>query len=209
VGFIATLDTVCVGGISGYSVRCSSIHTRIVITEVDMSDFSPFFDQEPPEIPVTELLANMDVSEPYELDATGVFRTDRGWLVVRVQGCSCWPDVGGTGGTEQIVCNTKQDVEQALRANGASELLDELQARNWGVRASAWINSRRAAKLLKEFDDGYIEEIGGYSATLLAAIEFGDASIAVNLAADVDRVVNEWAGARATLAKIAGEEAEV
>lgn len=79
-------------------------------------DYSPFFDQEPPEMPIAEMITSEDCSEPYELDACAVFRTiDNKYLVVEVSGCSCWPD---RGHTSQTICYNKVDVIRAIRSAG-------------------------------------------------------------------------------------------
>lgn len=60
-------------------------------------DYAPFFDQEYPSEPIKYMLGSEDRSQPYELDATGVFlTTQNNVLVVEVSGCSCWPDRGHT-----------------------------------------------------------------------------------------------------------------
>jgi hypothetical protein len=91
--------------------------------------FSPFFDQESPEVGIKGMIAVYDQSQPYELDAMAVFKAvGKGYLVVRVSGCSCWPD---RGGTYQTVCNTKHEVDKACA--GWSKLLDACQQANWKV----------------------------------------------------------------------------
>lgn len=90
--------------------------------------FSPYFDQEEPQIEVTGMIADLDCSQPYELDAAGVFKVKSGgYLVVFVSGCSCWPDLGST---TQTICKRKSDVDKELRGNWA-ELLDKCQSQNW------------------------------------------------------------------------------
>lgn len=55
------------------------------------------FEQEEPEREISALVASEDISEPYELDATAVFKTrDGGFLAVTVSSCSCWPLYGST-----------------------------------------------------------------------------------------------------------------
>lgn len=92
--------------------------------------YEPFFDQQEPEVPVLGLIASLDRSEPYELEAVAVFKIQRGFLVVDVWGCSCWPD---RGGTEQTICNQKVDVDRKLRGKWL-ELLDKCQAVNWKIQ---------------------------------------------------------------------------
>jgi len=89
---------------------------------------SPYFDQESPEIPITGMIADLDCSQPYELDAAAVFKAvSAGYLVVFVSGCSCWPD---RGSTTQTICKRKSDVDKVLR-NGWHELLDKCQSQGW------------------------------------------------------------------------------
>lgn len=82
------------------------------------------------------MIADDDVSQPYELDAAAVFKARDGYLVVFVSGCSCWPD---RGATEQVVCPNKTAVDRALRANnhyrgGAwRDLLQKCQDAGWKV----------------------------------------------------------------------------
>lgn len=94
------------------------------------SNFSPYFDQDAPEIPIKGMIAFLDRSPRYELDSAAVFKGDRLYLVVKVSGCSCWPDIGST---EQTVCHTKADVDKALQ--GWSELLSECQKNGWKVQS--------------------------------------------------------------------------
>ena len=82
--------------------------------------FSPYFDQDKPEIEITGMIADLDMSQPYELDAAGVFKIKSGgYLVVFVSGCSCWPD---RGSTTQIICKRKSDVDKELRGNWTESL---------------------------------------------------------------------------------------
>ena len=92
-------------------------------------EFTPFFDQEPPEVFLLGLIASMDKSEPYKLDAGAVFKAKKGYLVVFVSGCSCWP---GRGMTNQIHCHTKADVDKHLTGEW-TELLDKCQVAKWKV----------------------------------------------------------------------------
>lgn len=101
-----------------------------------MFDLSPYFDQEQPQIPISGLIADLDMSPSYELDAMAVFKANgKGYLVVHVSGCSCWPD---RGGTDQRVCNTKTDVQKAIREfseyTDFAQLLDKLQELSWRVQ---------------------------------------------------------------------------
>ena len=99
---------------------------------------SPYFDQEQPQAPIVGLIADSDKSEPYELDAMAVFKLKgKGFLVVHVSGCSCWPD---RGGTTQTICNRKTDVEKAVR-DFDSLLVDKLQQVSWKVQKKEVVNS--------------------------------------------------------------------
>ena len=90
--------------------------------------FSPYFDQEEPQIEVTAMIADLDTSRPYELEAAAVFAVKSGgYLVVFVSGCSCWPYMGST---TQTICKRKSDVDKELRGNW-HELLDKCQSQNW------------------------------------------------------------------------------
>jgi hypothetical protein len=100
------------------------------MTKGDEMSYSPYFDQEGPEVPVVGMIADLDLSQPYELDAMAVFETGRGYLVVRVSGCSCWPD---RGGTDQTVCETKSDVDREVTGAWV-ELLDACQAAGWKAK---------------------------------------------------------------------------
>ena len=94
-----------------------------------MNTFSPYFDQEQPEIKIEGLIADLNISQPYELDACAVFKAEKGWLVVIVSGCSCWPD---RGYTYQKVCPRKTDVDIELRGEWKN-LLDKCQEKNWKI----------------------------------------------------------------------------
>ena len=89
-----------------------------------MRDYSPFFDQEQPEIEVDGMIASVDHSEPYELDAQAVFKSGHRFLVVEVSGCSCWPD---RGITTQTVCTEKSEVDRIVWP----ELLQACQDAHW------------------------------------------------------------------------------
>ena len=95
-----------------------------------MNEYPPYFDQENPQVDISGMIADLDVSQPYELDARAVFKASKGYLVVSVSGCSCWPD---RGGTSQKYCPTKADVDRELRGQWAS-LLDACQSANWKVK---------------------------------------------------------------------------
>lgn len=91
--------------------------------------FSPYFDQEEPQIEIEGMIADLDISAPYQLDAAAVFKGKlKGYLVVLVSGCSCWPSMGATA---QFVCNKKSDVDKVLV--DWHELLDKCQYNNWKV----------------------------------------------------------------------------
>lgn len=102
---------------------CIPVHVMV------MRQFDPFFDQEEPECSIQGMVASVDVSEPYELDAAAVFRAGRNYLVVIVGGCSCWPDLGAT--TQQI-CKTKSEVDRMLTGRYRS-LLQKCQDAKWKV----------------------------------------------------------------------------
>lgn len=90
-----------------------------------------YFQQEPPDRPVMGMIADYDVSQPYELDAAAVFKCEgRGYLVVIVSSCSCWPDMGST---HQEYCQNRAAVDNVLRGEWAG-LLDLCQQKNWKVR---------------------------------------------------------------------------
>jgi hypothetical protein len=101
------------------------------VTANSTKNYSPYFDQESPEIPIDGMIASLDRSPSYELDAAAVFKGGRHYLVVMVSGCSCWPD---RGSTNQTVCFTRSDVDKALE--GWSELLSECQQNNWKISNS-------------------------------------------------------------------------
>lgn len=91
-----------------------------------MSDYSPFFDQNSPEIKVDGMIASCDKSQPYELDAQAIFKCGHRFLFVHVSGCSCWPD---RGSTEQVVCTEKAEIDKLAW----SDLIQQCQLRNWQV----------------------------------------------------------------------------
>lgn len=94
-----------------------------------MNQFQPFFDQEEPEIEISGLIASLDLSPSYELDAKAVFKAGRHYLVVEVSGCSCWPYRGGTG---QTVCTTRSEVDRLLTGEWR-DLLQQCQNANWKI----------------------------------------------------------------------------
>jgi hypothetical protein len=89
--------------------------------------YGPYFDQEEPQAEIMGLIADLDISPPYELDAAAVFKIKKGFLVVFVSGCSCWPD---RGTTTQVICNRIVDVDRELRGEW-SALLNACQAKKW------------------------------------------------------------------------------
>lgn len=91
---------------------------------------SPYFDQEPPQVPIVGMIADFDDSPSYELDARALFKTARGYLLVEVSGCSCWPD---RGGTTQTYFTRKADADKALAP--WPQLKDAVQAADWKVPA--------------------------------------------------------------------------
>jgi hypothetical protein len=96
-----------------------------------MIDHSPFFDQEQPQANIRGMIASVDKSPAYELDAAAVFdTTDHQFLVVFVSGCSCWPD---RGSTTQHICARIVDVDRLL-AGEWSELKEKCQANGWDSR---------------------------------------------------------------------------
>jgi hypothetical protein len=108
---------------------------------------SPWFDQESPDIEVLELIAEEDNSQPYELDATAVFRAVNGkFLVVYVSGCSCWPS---RGSTSQSVCHTPTEVDRAL--SGSPWLKDQWQ--NWLRKDSLKVKTIYETVDGAQFDD--------------------------------------------------------
>ena len=93
------------------------------------ADYSPYFDQEEPELPVRGMIDSMDISGSYELNACAVFDTTNSkFLVVFVSGCSCWPDLGST---DQRVCERIVDVDRALADTEFSGLKDRCQRAGW------------------------------------------------------------------------------
>jgi len=96
---------------------------------LDYRQYSPFFDQEEPQLPIDGLIASGDMSAHYELDAAAVFKAQHRYLVVFVSGCSCWPD---RGGTYQAVCESKVDVDRELAGRWPA-LAASCQANNWEV----------------------------------------------------------------------------
>lgn len=92
---------------------------------------SPYCDQGPLERPVTGLISDLDISGSYELDACAVFKCeDRGYLVVYVSGCSCWPD---RGFTREVYCATKTDVDRELMDGPYKDLRHQCQNVGWKV----------------------------------------------------------------------------
>jgi hypothetical protein len=103
-------------------------------------NFSPYFDQEEPEIEITGMIASLDQSASYELDAIAVFKAkSRRYLVVHVSGCSCWPD---RGSTYQQVCENKTKVQEAIRQfseyTDFAGIMDALQAASWKVTSQRY-----------------------------------------------------------------------
>jgi hypothetical protein len=97
----------------------------------DHKQCGPYFDQEGPERPLLGMIADHDVSEPYELDAAAVFAVDPdGYLVVGVSGCSCWPD---RGGTTQTFCADRAAVDRALTGDWRA-LLQKCQDADWAIK---------------------------------------------------------------------------
>lgn len=95
-----------------------------------MSLYSPFFDQEQPSCSVVGIIAEVDHSPSWELEAAGVFSCESGgYLVVEVSGCSCWPD---RGGTTQTHCPTKADVDRVLKEQ-YGDLISKCQDAEWKV----------------------------------------------------------------------------
>ena len=90
-------------------------------------NYYTYFIQEEPQVEVVGMIADLDLSPPYEKYAAAVFKAKRGYLVVFISGCSCWPD---RGSTIQIVCPRIVDVDRALRIEWHL-LLDKCQAKSW------------------------------------------------------------------------------
>jgi len=91
--------------------------------------FAPYFDQEPPQVPVIGLIADQSSSIAYELDAMAVFKSRPGYLVVHISGCSCWPCAGTT---TQWHCHTIGGVVQVIRSNPEfSALIHRLHEKGW------------------------------------------------------------------------------
>lgn len=99
--------------------------------------FSPFFDQEDPQIKVDGMIASVDHSRPYELDAQAVFKAGHRFLVVEVSGCSCWPD---RGSTTQTICTEKSEVDKIVHR----EILQACQDANWECKT---VNNKMTLKL--------------------------------------------------------------
>jgi hypothetical protein len=105
---------------------------------------SPWFDQEPPERPIVGFVASLDISPSWELDAMAVFRvTGRGYLVVHVRGCSCWPLYGDT---VQMYAPTVAEAERTIRRlwdgdadakAAAAELVLRCQRARWRITGSS------------------------------------------------------------------------
>ena len=108
----------------------------MILTPEQTDQFSPYFDQEQPQVPVEGIIADLDLSELYELDAVAVFKTkERGYLVVYVNGCSCWPDYGSS--TTQYHYLNRINVIRRLHSKESysdfSPLIDKLQAAQWKI----------------------------------------------------------------------------
>lgn len=99
--------------------------------------FSAFFDQEDPQIKVDGMIASVDHSRPYELDAQAVFKAGHRFLVVDVR-CSCWPD---RGSTTQTICTEKSEVDKIVYR----DLLQACQDANWECKTV--INNKMTLKL--------------------------------------------------------------
>jgi len=96
-------------------------------------DVGPFFDQEDADVAIIGMIESMNISQPYEIDECAVFKCrDKGYLVVWVSGCSCWPD---RGGTRQEFCPTQSDVDRVLTGEYRS-LLQKCQDAKWSVEIS-------------------------------------------------------------------------
>lgn len=88
----------------------------------------PYFDQENPQVPVLGMIADRYDPRSNDMDAIAVFKASKGYLVVEVSGCSCWPD---SGTTVQTVCHTKSDVDRII--GRYPDLIDKVQAAKWKV----------------------------------------------------------------------------
>lgn len=100
--------------------------------------FSPFFDQEEPQIKVDGMIASVDHSPSYELDAQAVFKAGHRYLVVEVSGCSCWPD---RGSTTQTICTEKSEVDKIVYR----DLLQACQDANWECKT---VNKKMTMQLV-------------------------------------------------------------
>ena len=90
-----------------------------------------YFDQEEPIAEILGLIADFDLSEPYELNAKAVFKAKRGYLLVEVSSCSCWPDMGST---HQQLFFRKSDLDRELTGEWCS-LLEKCQQADWKVES--------------------------------------------------------------------------
>jgi len=99
--------------------------------------FGSFLDQDPElSAKPLRLLADTDISQPWEVDEHGIFLLANGkYAYIGISGCSCWPDRGGT------------DVEEA---DSLEELHDKVAAGNgewsYGLGLVAWRSLVEEAK---------------------------------------------------------------
>ena len=83
-----------------------------------MSDYSPFFDQEPPNIEVDGMIASADRSPSWELDAQAVFKAGHRFLVVEVYVQSAWCRLGWSISTQKRT--SRKEVEGENLVHGRS-----------------------------------------------------------------------------------------
>jgi hypothetical protein len=91
------------------------------MSNLDYSNFRPFFDQTPPIQHIDSLLTYRDAVFPEKkggVEACAVFKlsNNRGLLMVQVSGCCSWPDCTcDCCYTEQtVMLNPKKDIKQKL-----------------------------------------------------------------------------------------------
>ncbi len=78
--------------------------------------FGSFLDQSPTiSSPPARLLADTNVSEPYEVDEHGILLLENGsFAYIAISGCSCWPD---RGGTEVVEADSLDQLEAKVEIN--------------------------------------------------------------------------------------------
>lgn len=89
--------------------------------------YEDFFDQYPTlsREPV-EKVCSADAFIPYEMDASALYRLENGsYAVIVIQGCSCWPDRGGTDVFEAET--SSQAIADALKAETLADSVEMLR----------------------------------------------------------------------------------